>query len=122
MTSAPQVRLVDQHTGTIAGADIDALKRKLADSEAERENVFPLLAAAHEANAKLAREFAHMASERDRLEDTVAELDDENAGLRCRVEELEAELVEARSEADRERFMNDSLVKGMANSCQGRQS
>ncbi len=69
---------------TCCGADIARLKAQLDGSNAERQNMYPLLSAAERKNATYARELELTIRELDRMRDAFTEAD-----LRC--EELEHE-------------------------------
>ena len=85
-TSAPKMRTVCQLTGDVAGPGGNSA----------------LFHALNEADQRIA-DGEHMAAELERLRD-------ENRELKTRVEELEAELVEARGS-------NDALINGIAKAC-----
>ena len=68
------------------------LMRKLSDTRAQLDNLYPALIAAHDANAAMARE---LKAHRDELAEAEREID-QRRETDCRVQELEAEVQELR--------------------------
>jgi chromosome segregation ATPase len=68
------------------------LRAQLDEARAELGNVGPLLTASTETQAQLVRLMGDYRAERDTAEALVEELREENAQLRCRIEELGGEL------------------------------
>lgn len=70
--------------------ELSAVRAVLKDSEAERINFAPLLRDAHEANASMAREFAHLHEDRERIRGERDDLAVELAAAREEIAELRA--------------------------------
>jgi chromosome segregation ATPase len=74
-------------TIAIASAEINKLRERLSDANAELDNLLPLLHASERHKTQIVREFKECRKELVQMRDRVDELEDENSRLRTELEE-----------------------------------
>jgi uncharacterized coiled-coil DUF342 family protein len=84
----PPVARLDPESMVAALAEIDRLRNQLDDIRTELANVAPLLITTTQTLTAMTRVWKDYRSERDAAEALVEELREENAALRCRIDEL----------------------------------